>query len=267
MKHQQQMVVSTINLKMHIKQKSFFLIIIIGLLLNSCNMNEEKLSINNDYYFLLLDNNYSENIKTGFVKDFNEKRFEKVNVSLNRMLSELNNSEHLKQNKYRDYYETYEQILTYDEYLSSRKELAKNVLTNLKDKIEKNDVNEDDFLPFLEYYIFREYSLYFKSDWYCLPYLRFSDKLIGENNIDFSKIFDIENELIKVNAFDFFEKTNTGYDNDEYQNFIKVNVEQADMILKLMISGGEETNNEFYLFYHTLQRAKNNEYTLLYTIY
>jgi hypothetical protein len=100
-----------------------------------------------------------------------------------------------------------------------------------------------------------------------LPYLRFSDALLYENKINFDEIFNIEKELYKVNAFDFFERTNTGYDNDEYQNFLKVNNEQASFILELMKTGKEETSNEFYLMYNTLQKTKNNDYILLYTIY
>lgn len=261
------MAVSIINLKKNIKKKPFFLTIILSLLLNSCNMNKEKLSIENSYYFLLLDKNYNKGIKEGFVQDFNDKNFVNISISLNEMLSEIDKVDNSRQNKYKSYYETYEQILSFNEYLSNRKELARNVLNNLKNKIEKKKVEEEDFLPFLEYFIFREYSLYFKSEWYCLPYLRFSDALLYENKINFDEIFNIEKELYKVNAFDFFERTNTGYDNDEYQNFLIVNNEQASFILELMKTGKEETNDEFYLMYNTLQKTKNNDYILLYTIY
>lgn len=230
-------------------------------------MDNKKLSTENSYYFLLLDESYSSEIKEGFVRDFNDKDFSNVKITINQMLTEIEENDSTKEEDYRSYYIKYDQIMSFDEHLSTRKELARNVLNNLLDKIERNKVEEEDFLPFLEYVIHREYSLNFRSVWYCMPYLRFSDALLDENKIKLFKVFNKDNESYKANAFDFLERTNTVYDNTEYQSFIKVNKEQANTILNLMKGGAKETDDEFYLLYNIMQKIKNNDCTLVYTIY
>lgn len=238
----------------------FLIIISLFLIIKKYKMNEDKLIVSNDFSFLLLDGDYKDRVEKEYLKDINSKDYRKVDVLIADMLKELDSVDEDEKSKYKDYYNAYEQVLSYENNLLSHKQLATNILEQLSQSIKRKDVSSEEVNPFVDYLIFKKYSLYFKSYWFCMPYLRFSDKLFSDNNIDIHKLLNIEkNESQRIKLYDDTE------DNEDELQYYSLNEEQVDYLLEKLKNGKEETSEEFFVLYNALLKCKTKDFILLYT--
>jgi hypothetical protein len=228
-----------------------------------CKMDKDKLITSNDYNFLLLDIDFNEKIKKEYLSKIKNKNYDNIDILVSEMTKELEEVNIDEKSKYRDYYENYEQILSYEKHLLSYKQLATNSLSSLRKSINERNVNDEDINPFLDYLIFKKYSLYFRSHWYCMPYLKFSDKLFLENKIDIEEVLNLEkNESQIINLFD----ADNNFTNYEYEHqYYSVNDKQIDFLLKKLKNGKQDTSQEFYVLYNALLKCKTKDFILIYT--
>lgn len=246
------------------KNKIWLVFLIIAglfLIIKMYKMNEDKLIASNSFSFLLLDGDYKHRIKKEYLKDINNRDYRKIDILIADMLKQLDSVDEDEKSNYKDYYNTYEQVLSYEKNISSHKQLATNILEELSESIRENNVTDEKVNPFIDYLIFKEYSLYFKSYWFCMPYLRFSDKLFSDNNIDINKLLNTgNNESQRIKLYDDTEEN----EEDELQ-YYALSEEQIDYLLEKLKNGKEETNEEFFVLYNALLKCKAKDFILLYS--
>jgi len=229
-------------------------------LIYSKNDNIVKKPDNNSKYnYILLDNSYELDITT-LANEVSRKKFDRLQNYITEMLQELEQVEPSPNTDYYKYYNQYEQILSYEKHFGSHKQLAKRVLQEIEFKISNLTLTERDIQPLLTYLVFKKYSCFFKKQWFCLPYLKFS------NDMYKSYIGNIDSFLDSESNYNNRTQLYPESFSSEEEIYFHITQELSSKLLNQLKKSNSETNSEFYSFYNLLRESSKDEYSLVYTI-
>lgn len=239
-----------------------FTILIALILYLSSSKNDnivKKPSNNTKYNYILLDNSYNSDIKI-LADEVSNKKFRRLQNYITEMTKEIEQAAPSENTDYYRYYNQYEQILSYEKYFNSHKQLAKRVLQEIQSKISNLTLTNKDIQPLLTYLILKKYSAFFKKQWFCLPYLKFSNDMYNNYIANIDSFLDIEGNY--ENRIQLYPAP---FSNDD-EIYFNITKELNDKLSNQLKENNSETNSEFYSFYNLLMESRKDEYSLIYII-
>ncbi len=219
----------------------------------------ERPIMDSRYNYLLLNKDYKEDLNQ-ILFEFANKDYQNLNFYIDNLLTDLEQINPHAKSDYFKYYNQYNQVLLFEVFLNSHKNLAFRILQGLKNKIQSKTITQTDLLPFLNYIIFKKHSCYFRKYWFCLPYLRYSNNLYEKNKVDIDSYLSFDNNFNNI-----YQLLPNPYVNEE-EIFFSIDKRMAEKILNNMPIIANTPDIEEYSFNNILMKSKTEEYLLVYTI-